>query len=204
MRPLSPTHVQADDPPVVVPVPGPAGDASASAAESPAPVAQPLGVSGVREMDASEIPPTDILFECPKCGKSLSIEPRGAGLVIRCTQCGEPVTVPIPEGMEIEDVDATQEELAAQLQRVRRSLESAQARIAELESEVTLLREFRATAVAEDETRTAAVAAFRLDLVHALREQESALAHLREAAALSADFVAAPAPATDSGAAAAP
>lgn len=204
MRPLSPVPAMADDPSANVPTPGPAGDGSGSPAESRPPVAQPLGVSGVREMDASEIPPTDILFECPKCGKSLSIEPRGAGLVIRCTQCGEPVTVPIPEGMEIEDVDATQEELAAQLQRVRRSLEAAQERISELESEVAVLREFRAAAVAEDETRTASVAAFRLDLVHALREQESALSHLREAAALSADFVSAPAPAPDGAGASAP
>ncbi len=145
-------------------------------------------------MDASEIPPTDIVFECPKCGKSLSIEPRGAGLVIRCTQCGEPVTVPIPEGMEIEDVDATQEELATQLQRVRRSLEAAQARIAELEGEVESLRQYRAAALAQDENRAAAVTAFRMDVVHALKEQESALAHLREAAALSADFAAPAAP----------
>ena len=45
-----------------------------------------------RELDPDEIPETDIVFECPHCGKSLSIDPRGAGLVIRCTQCQQPVS----------------------------------------------------------------------------------------------------------------
>ena len=70
-------------------------------------MSDPNDTADSRELDPDEIPETDIVFECPHCGKSLSIDPRGAGLVIRCTQCQQPVTVPIPEGMAIEDFDAT-------------------------------------------------------------------------------------------------
>jgi hypothetical protein len=37
----------------------------------------------------------DIVFHCPHCEKSLSIDPRGAGLVVACPDCGEPVEVPL-------------------------------------------------------------------------------------------------------------
>ncbi len=98
-------------------------------------------VSRSEELDASEIPETDILFECPHCGKSLSIDQRGAGLVIRCTQCGNQVTVPIPEGMEIEDFDATPEELSSQLLYARQTLAKAQSRLRDLEAEKIALKE---------------------------------------------------------------
>lgn len=99
------------------------------------------GFAQCEELDVADIPATDIVFECPHCAKSLSIDQRGAGLVIRCTQCGEPVTVPIPEGMEIEDFDATPEELSAQLLQTRQSLSKAQKRAAELSAEVESMRE---------------------------------------------------------------
>lgn len=98
-------------------------------------------VSHSEELDTSEIPETDILFECPHCGKSLSIDQRGAGLVIRCTQCGNQVTVPIPDGMEIEDFDATPEELSSQLLYSRQTLAKAQSRLKELEAEKIALEE---------------------------------------------------------------
>lgn len=58
------------------------------------------------ELDDDQVPETDIVFECPHCGKSLSIDPRGAGIVIACTQCSRPVTVPIPDGMDVSAVDS--------------------------------------------------------------------------------------------------
>ncbi|MDZ4199385.1 MAG: hypothetical protein U1E27_08880 [Kiritimatiellia bacterium] len=39
----------------------------------------------------------DIFFECPKCGKSLGIDQRGAGLVVACTDCGTKMKVPVPD-----------------------------------------------------------------------------------------------------------
>lgn len=103
----------------------------------------PVVSQGTQELDASEIPETDIVFECPHCGKSLSIDQRGAGLVIRCTQCQELISVPIPEGMELDDFDATPEELSAQLLHTRQTLAKANARLEALEAEVVQLRAFR-------------------------------------------------------------
>ena len=36
----------------------------------------------------------EIVFDCPHCGKSLSIDPRGAGLMIKCPECQQDVQVP--------------------------------------------------------------------------------------------------------------
>jgi transcription elongation factor Elf1 len=83
-----------------------------------------------------EIKETDIVFDCPNCGKSLAIDYRGAGLMIPCTDCGKSVQVPIPEGMDISDVDSTEEEQEVRILNLRRSLASAESRIVELETQV--------------------------------------------------------------------
>ena len=62
---------------------------------SPAPINEPDG----------EINDNDIVFDCPHCGHGLVINYRGAGLIINCTECNEPVQVPIPDGMELADLD---------------------------------------------------------------------------------------------------
>ncbi len=171
---------------------------------TPSPEAENVPAGGFaqsEEIDAEDIPETDIVFECPHCSKSLSIDQRGAGLVIRCTQCGNPVTVPIPEGMEIEDFDATPEELSAQLLHTRQALAKAQKRIEELEAERDAALAERA---AEHESATAVLAAarrrenrrelvaapFRAVLARAVREAETSLATLREVAAGAAEVFA--------------
>ncbi|NLB68678.1 MAG: hypothetical protein GX804_03195 [Lentisphaerae bacterium] len=95
------------------------------------------------ELDEEEVPPTDITFECPTCGKGLSIDPRGAGLTVTCTQCGNLVAVPIPDGMEIDDFDATPEELSMLLVRTRQNLLRAQSLLAVANAELEELREFK-------------------------------------------------------------
>ncbi len=144
-------------------------------------MSDPNDTAPSRELDPDEIPETDIVFECPHCGKSLSIDPRGAGLVIRCTQCQQPVTVPIPEGMAIEDFDATPEELSSQLLNTRKGLARAQKRLAEIEAEVAKLRAFQEETLRLSREREAAAEEFRLDLARAIKEQEAALATLRKA-----------------------
>lgn len=37
---------------------------------------------------------SDIIFDCPHCGKSLAIDPRGAGMVVACPDCQQEVSVP--------------------------------------------------------------------------------------------------------------
>jgi DNA-directed RNA polymerase subunit RPC12/RpoP len=62
-----------------------------------------------RTMDAS-VTTSDILFECPACGKSLVVEDTAEGMIIDCPQCRTNVIVPpkstkptpLPTGMKDE------------------------------------------------------------------------------------------------------
>lgn len=110
-------------------------------------------IATFEEIDTDKIPSTDIQFECPYCGKSLSIDQRGAGLVIECTACGQLVTVPIPEGMEISDVDLTPKEQEVQLSNLRVMLNQAQTKAAALETENRDLREQVIAFQKQDATR---------------------------------------------------
>ena len=87
-----------------------------------------------------DIRPTDILFNCPHCGHSLCIDCRGAGLLTNCTECSEEILVPIPEGMNVEDLDLTRDQTIGQLFYTRRMLARAEQRIAELEEIVASLQ----------------------------------------------------------------
>jgi transcription elongation factor Elf1 len=89
-----------------------------------------------RPDESTEIKETDIVFDCPHCGKSLAIDYRGAGLTSPCTDCGKNVQVPIPEGMEITDIDSSEEEQEVRILNLRRSLASAELKIEQLSAEV--------------------------------------------------------------------
>ena len=89
-----------------------------------------------RPDESTEIKETDIVFDCPHCSKSLAIDYRGAGLTIPCTDCGKNVQVPIPEGMEITDIDSSEEEQEVRILNLRRSLAAAEQKIEQLSSEV--------------------------------------------------------------------
>ncbi|MCO5045683.1 MAG: hypothetical protein M9935_10485 [Kiritimatiellae bacterium] len=45
----------------------------------------------------SPLQPGDIIFECPQCGKSLAIDVRGAGFIVRCPDCRTEIQVPTTE-----------------------------------------------------------------------------------------------------------
>jgi transcription elongation factor Elf1 len=92
---------------------------------------------------ASDIKETDIIFDCPNCGKSLAIDYRGAGLTIKCSDCGSDVQVPIPDGMELEDLDSPVEDQEIRIIQLRRSLQNAQERISILENAVEDLMQRR-------------------------------------------------------------
>ena len=95
--------------------------------------------------ETTEIKETDIVFDCPHCGKSLAIDYRGAGLSIPCTDCGNVVEVPIPDGMQITDIDSNEEEQEIRILNLRRSLAAADFRIKQLESEIEELNARRET-----------------------------------------------------------
>ncbi len=95
----------------------------------------PLGGEG-----GDEIRPTDIVFDCPHCGHNLAIDYRGAGLQISCVECGNPVLVPIPDGMKVDDLDLSAGELLTQLFQTRRMLQKSEQHVAELDETLTSIK----------------------------------------------------------------
>ncbi len=83
--------------------------------------------TGTQDEDGElDIRDTDILFECPKCGKSMVIDYRGAGLTIPCTDCKHPVDVPIPKGMDLTDLDSSPADQGVRVIQMRELLSDAQ------------------------------------------------------------------------------
>jgi transcription elongation factor Elf1 len=92
--------------------------------------------SDAADNSGTEIKDTDIIFDCPLCGKSLAIDYKGAGLTIPCTDCGKMVEVPIPDGMELGDIDSSSQDQEAIILNLRKSLQAAEHQIAHLEDEL--------------------------------------------------------------------
>ena len=91
--------------------------------------------------DGAEIRDTDIVFDCPHCGKNLVIDYRGAGLQINCSECGESVLVPIPDGMELNDLDLDSGEILKQLFATRRNFQKSELEIQSLKARLVQLQE---------------------------------------------------------------
>ena len=90
---------------------------------------------------AAEIRDTDIVFDCPHCSKTLVIDYRGAGLQISCSECGKDVLVPIPDGMELTDLDMDPGEILKQLFATRRNYQKAETRVQGLKARLVSLQE---------------------------------------------------------------
>ena len=91
--------------------------------------------------EEAEIRDTDIVFDCPHCGKSLVIDYRGAGLQINCSECGASVLVPIPDGMELNDLDLDSGEILKQLFATRRNYQKAELKVQELKARLVQIQE---------------------------------------------------------------
>ena len=91
--------------------------------------------------ETSEIRDTDIVFDCPYCGKSLVIDYRGAGLQITCSNCGKTVLVPIPDGMQLEDLDLDPGEILKQLFATRRNFQKAELEIQSLRARLAQIQD---------------------------------------------------------------
>ena len=89
----------------------------------------------------SEIRDTDIVFDCPHCGKNLVIDYRGAGLQINCSECGEEVLVPIPDGMQLADLDLNPGEILKQLFATRRNFQKSELMVRSLKERLVRLQE---------------------------------------------------------------
>jgi len=114
-------------------------DQSAPKAEEAEEEAQAPDVEA-EESENDEIRATDIVFDCPHCGHNLAIDYRGAGLQINCVACEQPVLVPIPDGMKIDDLDLSAGDLLTQLFQTRRMLLKSEQRIAELEETLNSIK----------------------------------------------------------------
>ncbi len=99
------------------------------------------GPSEKAAAETSEIRDTDIVFDCPYCGKSLVIDYRGAGLQITCSNCGKTVLVPIPDGMQLEDLDLDPGEILKQLFATRRNFQKAELEIQSLKARLAQIRD---------------------------------------------------------------
>ena len=119
--------------------------------------AESFGEAEDAETTGTVIQDTDIVFDCPHCGHNLAIDYRGAGLQINCVNCGESVLVPIPDGMEIEDLDIEPGEILKQLFATRRNLHKAELRADDLEMRL-------AEATARNERVEARFAAMQMQL----------------------------------------
>jgi len=91
--------------------------------------------------EGAEIRDTDIVFDCPHCGKSLVIDYRGAGLQINCSECSKDVLVPIPDGMELTDLDLDPGEILKQLFATRRNFQRAESQVQALKARLVSLQE---------------------------------------------------------------
>jgi len=93
-------------------------------------------VTNKENLDPNDIRDSDIVFDCPFCGKSLAIDCRGAGLTIACPDCSNKIEIPIPEGMDVSDIDSSDADKAVRLIHMREVVSASQQRIMELEGEV--------------------------------------------------------------------
>ncbi len=84
----------------------------------------------------------DIVFECQFCGKSLVIDKQGAGLALRCPDCGGDISVPIPEGVDLSDIDQL-DAVRVEVQSAESVPESPSARRGGVDQMITELEELR-------------------------------------------------------------
>ena len=88
--------------------------------------------------EADDQAEADINFDCPLCKKNISIDARGAGLLITCPDCQQEIQVPIPAAEETEVVVVEEDALDPRVEALQRSLADANSRrerlVIELES----------------------------------------------------------------------
>ena len=143
--------------------------------------------------DALEVSNGDIVFDCPHCGKSLAIDPRGAGLIIACPDCSQQVQVPglpLEERAGGEAAEGTPEDAlpaahaaAGDPEDMAAALEASHTKIARLVESLEEVRERRRYL---EQLRTANIARFKQigkELETIQHAMDRIVAHLQDAAA---------------------
>lgn len=99
----------------------------------------------VKSAGGGDLQPDDIVFECPTCGKSLAIDPRGMGLVVTCPDCQTQVQVPeveeeaAPVGEETQ-ITEVPVDLAERVRLLERFHAIDQERLQQISAEVGLIQ----------------------------------------------------------------
>lgn len=82
----------------------------------------------------------DIVFNCPRCTKSLAIDPRAAGFTITCPDCGTEVDVPASTENLAENLEETVHALRSRLQSLEHRYALDRERLGKLSQEVQLIQ----------------------------------------------------------------
>ena len=127
----------------------------------------------------------DIVFDCPLCGKSLSIDARGAGLTVACPECSREVQVPgLPPAERAEDpADEAAQEPGTRVAELTEALEASQLKVERL---VASLEEVRDRRRYLEQLRTDNMARFELigkELVMIQNSLDRIVSVLQDAAA---------------------
>lgn len=83
--------------------------------------------------DNAEILDTDIVFNCPHCTKSLVIDQSAAGMMVKCTDCGEEIEV--PGGAEEDVVEPAPVMIQSSAEELMAALTASQQKVQELVAE---------------------------------------------------------------------
>jgi len=84
-----------------------------------------------------EISEEDIVFECPRCGKSMAIDRRGAGLTIACPDCQAYVRVPWAPGEAPSSVEEESDEGDSTVESLSDALKLSESKIAQLATDMS-------------------------------------------------------------------
>lgn len=102
----------------------------------------------VKSANSAELQPGDIIFECPQCGKSLAIDVRGAGYIVRCPDCHTEIQVPgvdAPSEEEDDEVEippapGSEISLEARVQHLERLRAADAERFGQISGELSLIQ----------------------------------------------------------------
>lgn len=89
---------------------------------------------------SANVQPGDIVFNCPKCTKSLAIDPRAAGYTVTCPDCGTEVQVPESDTGLAENLEETVHALRSRLAALEYRYALDRERLEKLTQEMTLIQ----------------------------------------------------------------